>query len=83
MEGVISALISAAGAVVVCVINSQHQANATRKLIEYKIEELTKRVEKHNNVIERVYALEQHEAVMDEKISVANHRIDDLEAEVK
>ena len=79
MEGVISALISAAGAVIVCVINSHYQANATRKLIEYKIEELTKRVEKHNNVIERVYALEQHEAVLDEKFDVANHRISDLE----
>lgn len=80
MEAIISAVISAAGAVVVCLLNSHHQANATRKLIEYKIEELTKRVEKHNNVIERVYALEQHEAVFDEKIDVANHRIADLEA---
>lgn len=80
MEGVISALISAVGAVIACVINSHYQASATRKLIEYKIEELTKRVEKHNNVIERVYALEQHEAVIDEKIDVANHRIADLEA---
>lgn len=79
MSGIISALISAAGAVIVCVVNSHYQANATRKLIEYKIEELTKRVEKHNNVIERVYALEQHEAVIDEKIDVANHRIADLE----
>lgn len=80
MEAVVSALISAAGAVLVCIINSYYQANTTRKLIEYKIEELTKRVEKHNNVIERVYALEQHEAVVDEKIDVANHRIADLES---
>lgn len=79
MGAIVSALISAAGAVIVCVINSHYQANATRKLIEYKIEELTKRVEKHNNVIERVYALEQHEAVIDEQIKVANHRISDLE----
>lgn len=79
MEAVISALISAAGAVIVCLINSQRQASETRKLIEYKIDELTKRVDKHNNVIERVYVLEQHEAVMDEQIKVANHRIADLE----
>lgn len=82
MEAIISAVISAAGAVVVCLINSHYQASATRSLIEYKLGELTKRVEKHNNVIERVYALEQHEAVFDEKIDVANHRIADLEAKV-
>lgn len=79
MGAILSALISAAGAVIVCIINSHYQANATRKLIEYKIEELTKRVEKHNQVVERVYILEQHKAVVDEQIKVANHRISDLE----
>ena len=82
MDAIISAVISAAGAVAVCLINSHYQASTTRKLIEYKLSELTKRVEKHNNVIERVYALEQHEAVFDEKMDVANHRIADLEAKV-
>lgn len=46
----------------------------------YRIEQLEKKVEKHNNVTERVYKLEQKEAVVDEKIAVANHRIDDLES---
>lgn len=45
----------------------------------YRIEQLEKKVDKHNSVIERVYKLEEHEAVTDEKIAVANHRIDDLE----
>lgn len=79
MEAIISAIISGACAVAVCLINSYYQANATRKLIEYKIDELTKRVDKHNNVIERVYKLEQDAAVFEEKIDVANHRILDLE----
>lgn len=81
METVISAVITGVVAIVVCLINSYHQANATRNLIEYKIEELTKRVDKHNNVIDRVYKLEEHEAVVDEQIRVVNHRIKDLEAE--
>lgn len=51
------------------------------KLTNYRIEQLEKKVEKHNNVIERVYAIEKHEAVIDEEIKVANHRIDDLENE--
>lgn len=49
------------------------------KLTNYRIQQLEEKVEKHNKVIERVYNLEKHEAVMDEEIKVANHRIDDLE----
>lgn len=49
------------------------------KLTNYRIEQLEKKVDKHNNVIERVFELEKHEAVVDEEIKVANHRIDDLE----
>lgn len=49
------------------------------KLTNYRIEQLEKKVEKHNNVVERVYILEKHEAVMEEEIKVANHRIEDLE----
>ena len=44
-----------------------------------QIQELTKNVEKHNRVIERVYTLEKQEAVIEEQIEVANHRIKDLE----
>ena len=49
------------------------------KLMSYRIEQLEKKVDKHNSVIERVYKLEQNEAVTNEKIEVANHRITDLE----
>lgn len=51
----------------------------SNKLAGYRIEQLEKKVEKHNAVVERVFRLEEHDAVLDEKISVANHRIDDLE----
>ena len=53
---------------------------ATSKLSNYRIEQLEKKVDKHNNLIERVYNIEQSEAVMNEKIEVANHRISDLES---
>lgn len=49
------------------------------KLTTYRIEQLEKKVEKHNSVIDRVYKLEQHEAVIDHEIETANHRIKDLE----
>lgn len=38
------------------------------RLTNYRIEQLEKKVEKHNNVIERVYKLEKDEAVIQEEI---------------
>lgn len=50
------------------------------KLMMYRIEQLEKKVEKHNNLIERTFKVEEGVALLDEKIKVANHRIDDLES---
>jgi hypothetical protein len=49
------------------------------KLMNYRIEQLEKKVDKHNSMIERMYNVEEKIAVMDEKIKVANNRICDLE----
>ena len=49
------------------------------KLTEYRLKELEKKVEKHNNLVERMFVLEDRINVHEEKIRVANHRIDDLE----
>lgn len=43
---------------------------------------LSARVEKHNGVLERVYRCEDTDKLLEEKISVANHRISDLEGKV-
>ena len=51
------------------------------KLTNYRIEQLEKKVDKHNSVIERVYNLEKSNEVILEKIDVANHRIKGLEYE--
>lgn len=51
----------------------------SNKLVNYRIEQLEKKVEKHNKVIERTYKLEEEETLLEEKIKVINHRIDDLE----
>ena len=48
-------------------------------LIAYRLEQLEEKVNKHNNVIERTFKLEEQEALLEERIRVANHRIDDLE----
>ena len=76
---IIVTIITGAVAIATCAINSSYQASATRKLTEYKLEELSKRVEKHNHLVERMYHLEEEHTLLKEKISVANHRIEDLE----
>lgn len=48
------------------------------KLTSYKLEQLEKKVEKHNQVIERVYELEKHEAVVDTEIKSINHQIEEI-----
>ena len=83
MEIIISSCISAAVTLLVCIINNRGQQEKTRALMEYKLDELTKRVDKHNNTIERTYHLEEQMALHEEKIKVANHRIDDLERKVE
>lgn len=51
------------------------------KLTAYRIEQLEKRVNKHNNLIERTFKIEERLTVDEEQIKVANYRIDDLEKE--
>ena len=79
METIISACISAGVTLLICMINNHGQQEKTRALMEYKLDELTKRVDKHNNVVERTYNLEQKLSIQEEQIKVANHRIKDLE----
>lgn len=51
----------------------------SNKLAMYRIEQLERKVDKHNTMIERTYKLEEAQAVLEEKIKVANNRILDLE----
>lgn len=52
------------------------------KLVNYRLEQLEKKVTVHNSLIDRMYGAESRLDVVEEKLKVANHRIDDLE-EVK
>ena len=50
----------------------------SNKVWQYRIEQLEMKVEKHNNLVERTYQLEEENKVFEEKFKVINHRIDDL-----
>ena len=49
----------------------------------YRIEQLEKKQDKHNSLMERTFKLEERVTLLEEKGKVANHRIDDLEHEAK
>ena len=48
-------------------------------LTNYRIQQLENKVNKHNNLIERTYQIEQKLAVLDNREKVSEHRIEDLE----
>ena len=48
------------------------------KLTNYRIEQLEKKVDKHNCVIARVYDLEKRDAVIEEEIENTKQKIDDM-----
>ena len=75
METILVALLSLAGT-----LAGAYFANRkSSALIAYRLEQLEGKVDKHNQVIERTYALEESVALMDERVKVANRRIADLE----
>ena len=51
------------------------------RLMSYRIEQLEKKVEKHNSLVERQYDIEKLTAVLSEDMKVVNHRLADLEKE--
>lgn len=69
METIVAAAITGAVTLGVCLITNRAQAEKTRALIDYRVSELEKKQDKHNNLIERTYKLEgqmteiQHEVV--------------------
>ena len=81
MGTILAAVISGAVTLIVCMVNNHAQAEKTRALLDYRLSELEKKVDKHNQVLERTYRLEMEMEVAREQIRVANHRIQDLERE--
>ncbi len=75
-DAVLAALIGLAGSGLGSVLGIL----VSSKLTQYRLE---KKVEVHNQVIDRVYKLEERTELQEEKIKVANHRIGDLEEAVK
>ena len=75
-EGIIVGILSLIGT-----LTGTYFANRkSSALIAYRLELLEKKVDKHSSVVARTFKLEEQTAVIEEKIKVANHRIEDLES---
>lgn len=79
METVLAAVISGAVTLAVCLISNRTQTEKTRALLDYRLQQLEKKQDRHNQVIERMYHLETEVQVVREQMKVANHRIEDIE----
>lgn len=75
MESVIVAVLALIGTLAGTYFSNRRSS----ALIAYRLEELEKRVQAHNNLVERMYQVEERTELQEEKIKVANHRIEDLE----
>lgn len=79
---IISGVFTFAG-VIITVIYGNKKAEKTAKetsdLTLYRIGELEKKQDKHNTLIERMYAVEEKVDLLIERQKTANHRINDLE----
>lgn len=85
-ETVITALISGGVTLAVCLLNNnldkqkrEQKHDETIAMISYKLDQVEKKVELHNNAVERLYIAERKIEVDEEKLRVINHRIEDLE----
>lgn len=64
MAEIIVAVITVIGVI----ISNYFSNNSTRKLILYRIDQLEYKVNKHNNLIDRVYKLEDRENIIETKV---------------
>lgn len=79
METIISASISAGVTLLVCLITNYAQSKKTTALFEYRLNELTEQMKKHNDLINRIYVLEGDSKRYTDEFRRVNHRLESLE----
>ena len=79
MEDIVVAALALAGTLA----GSYFANRKSAALIAYRLEALEQKVQAHNNLVERMYRVEERNEIQEEKLREANHRIDDLERKVE
>ena len=78
-ETIVVAIISLIGTLMGSYL-SQRKSSA---LIAYRLKQLEKKVDKHNNLVERIYKVEEMLSIQEKETKVINHRIKNLEGGIK
>ncbi|MDO4516468.1 MAG: hypothetical protein Q4C76_04945 [Bacillota bacterium] len=78
-ETILAAIVSGTVTLAVCLVNNYFQQSKTRALLEYRLNELTQRVNKHNDLVERTYRLEEQISIINEKMKELTRRLAALE----
>ena len=79
VETIFAAIVTGVVTLAVCLVNNYFQQSKTRALLEYKLNELTERVNKHNDLVERTYRLEEQVSITNEKVKELTRRLHALE----
>lgn len=86
-EGIIIAIITSGLSLIGIIITVVYGNKKTTKTVKeqtdltlYRVEQLEKKQDIHNNLIDRMYAVEKDVELLKENNRVENHRIKDLEA---
>lgn len=76
---IISSLIAAGVTLAVCLITNRAQAKATEALILHRLDQIERKQDKHNNLIERMTTVEIQEAENRKDVDALFKRVRDLE----
>ncbi len=76
-----SAILVGAMALLGTVLGSAMGIREANRLVTYRLEQLESKVDRHNKVIQRTYALERNQAVLEERLHGQECRIEELEQE--
>ena len=78
-DAIIVAIITGTLSLTGTLIGTYFSQKKSTALITYRIEQLERKVEAHNNLIDRMYRVEERTEVQDTQIKIANKRLDALE----
>ena len=67
-ETLLAAVISAISAIVVCVISNAIQHAASKKILDFRLGALETKMDKHNNLIERMFIVEKDIALLKDNV---------------
>lgn len=74
LSTIIGAIIAAAASIIVCVINNNRQNSKHDAVVSYRIDQLEKKVDLHNHLIDRMYKVEEQNSVQEQRISALERK---------